>query len=92
MKLIEKIKYKLQERRVKKLEKDLNALRAKMKFDPRLLMLDNTMNTQKAFTRRVYEYKVWSMGNAGSLAWFYRTGNASIGLHDYNKHNYFHTW
>lgn len=89
MKLIETIKNKIQERRIKKLEKDLNALRAKMKFDPRLLMLDNTMNTQKAFTRRVYEYKVWSMGNAGSLAWFYRTGNASIGLHDYNKHNYF---
>lgn len=89
MKIIETIKYKVQERRIKKLEKDLTALRNKIKFDPRLLMLDHTMDTQKAFTRRTYEYKVWSMGNAGSLAWFYRTGNSSIGLYDYNKHNYF---
>ena len=89
MKFIETIKLKAQERRVKKLEKDLNALREKMKFDPRLLMLDTTMETQKAFTRRIYEYKIWSMGNAGSLAWFYRSGNATIGMHDYNKHNYF---
>lgn len=89
MKFIDTLKYKAQERRVKRLEKDLNALRGKMKFDPRLLMLDKTMETQKAFTRRIYEYKVWSMGNAGSLAWFYRTGNANIGMFDYNKHNYF---
>lgn len=89
MKIIETIKNKVQERRINKLEKDLTALRNKIKFDPRLLMLDHTMETQKAFTRRTYEYKVWSMGNAGSLAWFYRTGNSSIGLYDYNKHNYF---
>ena len=89
MKIIETIKNKVQERRIKKLEKDLTALRNKIKFDPRLLMIDHTMETQKAFTRRTYEYKVWSMGNAGSLAWFYRTGNSSIGLYDYNKHNYF---
>ena len=47
MKIIETIKYKVQERRIKKLEKDLTALRNKIKFDPRLLMLDHTMDTQR---------------------------------------------
>lgn len=89
MNIIETIKNKTQERRVKRLEKDLTALQSKIKFNPRILMLDHEMESQKAFTRRIYEYKVWSMGNAGTLAWFYRSGNASISLHDYNKHNYF---
>lgn len=91
MKLIETIKNKIQERRIKKLEKDLNALRAKMKFDPRLLSLglDAETETVDVFTRRIYEYKLWSMGNAGALCWFYRKGNAYVGKYEYNKHNYF---
>lgn len=89
MSLFQTIKNKIQEKRVKKLEKDLNALRAKMKFDPRLLMIDHSLETEKAFSRRIYEYKVWSMGNAGALCWFYRTENAKIGTYDYNKQNYF---
>lgn len=89
MKWIEKIKNKAQERRVKKLEKDLIALRTKMKFDPRLLSKDLDTETIDVFTRRIYEYKLWSMGNAGALCWFYRTGNAYVGKYEYNKHNYF---
>lgn len=89
MKFIETIKNKVQERRVRKLEKDLIALREKMKFDPRLLSLDFDTETVDAFTRRIYEYKLWSMGNAGALCWFYRTGNAYVGKYEYNKHNYF---
>ena len=89
MRFIERIKNKVQERRVRKLEKDLIALRAKMKFDPRLLSLDFDTETVDTFTRRIYEYKLWNMGNAGALCWFYRTGNAYVGKYEYNKHNYF---
>lgn len=89
MRWIESIKNRVQERRVNKLEKDLTALRSKMKFDPRLLSKDFDVETVDTFTRRVYEYKLWSMGNAGALCWFYRTGNAHVGKYEYNKHNYF---
>lgn len=71
------------------MEKDLQALRAKMRFDPRLLTMKIDTETENAFTRRMYEYKTWSMGNAGALAWFYRTGNSTVGQFDYNKMNYF---
>ena len=89
MRLIEKIKNKIQERRVKKLEKDLTALRAKMRFDPNLLSLNPDVETVDAFTKRIYEYKLWSMGNAGALCWFYRTENGKFGKYDFNKRNYF---
>lgn len=89
MRWIESIKNRVQERRVNKLEKDLIALRSKMKFDPRLLSKDFDVETVDTFTRRIYEYKLWSMGNAGALCWFYRTGNAYVGKYEYNKHNYF---
>lgn len=89
MRWIESIKNRVQERRVNKLEKDLTALRSKMKFDPRLLSKDFDVETVDTFTRRIYEYKLWSMGNAGALCWFYRTGNAYVGKYEYNKHNYF---
>lgn len=71
------------------MEKDLQVLRDKLRFDPRLLTMNFDTETENAFTRRMYEYKIWSMGNAGALAWFYRTGNASIQEFDYNKMNYF---
>ena len=89
MNFIQKIKTKIKERRIKTLEKDLQSLRAKMRFDPRLLTMKNETETENAFTRRMYEYKTWSMGNAGALAWFYRTGNSTVGQFDYNKMNYF---
>ena len=89
MKLIETIKNKAQERRIRKLERDLTALRSKVKFDPRLLSKDFDIETVDTFTRRTYEYKLWNMGNAGALCWFYRTGNAYVGKYEYNKHNYF---
>ncbi len=90
MKIIDAIKNRLQERRVKKLEKDLISLRNKNRFNPRALMLDGfTFDGENAFTRRIYEYKTWSMGNAAMLAWFYRTGNGRVSIYDYNKFNYF---
>ena len=89
MNFFEKIKNKLTNRRLNKLEKDLQTLRGKLRFDPRLLTMSFETETENAFTRRMYEYKIWSMGNAGALAWFYRTGNASIREFDYNKMNYF---
>ena len=90
MGLFQFIKNKIQEGRVARLEKDLKALRNKNKFDPRLLMLDEfSFDGESAFTRRIYEYKVWSMGNASALCWFYRTGNSKVTTYDYNRFNYF---
>lgn len=71
------------------MEKDLTALRAKMRFDPRLINSDLELETDSTFTRRIYEYKIWSMGNAGALCWFYRSEKSRFGKYDYNKHNYF---
>lgn len=90
MGLFDTIGKKIQERRVKRLEKDLTALRNKQRFNPAyLLMAGNNFDSENAFTKRIYEYKVWSMGNAAMLCWFYRTGNVNVSLYDYNKFNYF---
>ncbi|MBQ7912966.1 MAG: hypothetical protein IJ308_04365 [Clostridia bacterium] len=90
MNIIQGIKEKIKNKRLTKLEKDLLSLRNKMQFDPRLLSLAE-VETAEAFSRRIYEYKVWNMGNAGLLCRFYRAGNAIGGKYDYNKLNYFWT-
>ena len=88
MGLFENIKSRIKNKRLTKLEKDLLALRGRIQFDPRLIELAD-IETTDGFTRRIYEYKVWSMGNAGVLCRFYRSGNAIANKYDYNKSNYF---
>ena len=88
MGIIQKIKENIKNKRITKLEKDLLALRNKLKFNPKLLMM-NDCESDKAFSRRIFEYKIWSMGNAGLLCRFYRTGSALVNQYDYSKANYF---
>lgn len=50
---------------------DILSLRSKLNFDPRLLVSDVDTNTAEAFTNRIAEYRVWSMGDSGALRKFY---------------------
>ncbi len=53
------------------MEKDILALRDKLQFDPRYMPSELRLGTVEAFTRRITEYKVWSMGNGAVIRKFY---------------------
>lgn len=68
---------------------DILSLRNKLKFDPRYLVVDVGARNAEAFTRRIAEYRVWSMGDSGSLRRFYLQGNAVGADGIFAKANYF---
>ena len=70
-------------RRLNRLQKDLNMLRNTIKFNPyAVAIIDN--ETDKDFSRRITEYRVWSMGNSYVLRRFFEKT-----LEYYNTCNYF---
>lgn len=71
-------------RRLNRLQKDLNMLRNTIKFNPyAVAIIDN--ETDKDFSRRITEYRVWSMGNSYVLRRFF------VGTLEYQTCNYFWT-
>ncbi len=88
MSIIQDIKEYFKERRLKRLEMDILSIRNKLNFDPRFSVLDGDPQTTEAFTHRISEYKVWSMGNASVIRRFYR-GTAGNARNAVNKLNYF---
>lgn len=71
MNLIRGIKNYFDNKRLNKLERDILTLRDKLQFDPRYMPGELKLDTTEAFTRRITEYKVWSMGNGTVLRRFY---------------------
>ncbi len=66
------------------MQKDLNMLRNTIKFNPyAVAIIDN--ETDKDFSRRITEYRVWSMGNSYVLRRFF------VGTLEYRTCNYFWT-
>ena len=64
------------------MQKDLNMLRNTIKFNPyAVAIIDN--ETDKDFSRRITEYRVWSMGNSYVLRRFF------VGTLEYRTCNYF---
>ena len=74
-------------KRLKKLEKDILALRDKLHFDPRFMPIDVSKSAAEHFSCRIAEYKVWSMGNGALIRRFYNAGGA--GEERFNSCNYF---
>lgn len=71
-------------RRLNRLQKDLNMLRNTIKFNPyAVAIIDN--ETDKDFSRKITEYRVWSMGNSYVLRRFF------VGTLEYRTCNYFWT-
>ena len=71
-------------RRLNRLQRDLNMLRNTIKFNPyAVAMIDS--ETDKDFSRRITEYRVWSMGNSYVLRRFF------VGTLEYRTCNYFWT-
>ena len=71
-------------RRLNRLQRDLNMLSDKIKFNPyAVAMIDS--ETDKDFSRRITEYRVWSMGNSYVLRRFF------VGTLEYRTCNYFWT-
>lgn len=71
-------------RRLNRLQRDLNMLRDTIKFNPyAVTMIDS--ETDKDFSRRITEYRVWSMGNSYVLRRFF------VGTLEYRTCNYFWT-
>lgn len=71
-------------RRLNRLQKDLNMLRNTIKFNPyAVAIIDN--ETDKDFSRRITEYRVWSMGNSYVLRRFFEK------TLEYQTCNYFWT-
>ena len=71
-------------RRLNRLQRDLNMLRDTIKFNPyAVTMIDS--ETDKDFSRRITEYRVWSMGNSYVLRRFF------VGTLEYSTCNYFWT-
>ncbi len=64
----------LKERRLRRLEADLKMLRNKINFDPRFALGADDRQTAADYTRRICEYRVWSMGNSDLLREIYRSG------------------
>lgn len=73
MGFLEYVKNFFNERFDRKVEKSLERQRNKLQFDPRLIMGKKTIETTDFFTRRIMEYKTWSMGNAQMLRYIYRS-------------------
>ena len=73
------------------MKNDILALRSELTFDPRYLVSDPTKRSAEAFTRRIAEYKVWSMGNSALIRKFYTEGNSTNGdaREAIGKMNYF---
>lgn len=70
--------------RLNRLQRDLNMLRDTIKFNPyAVAMIDS--ETDKDFSRRITEYRVWSMGNSYVLRRFF------VGTLEYRTCNYFWT-
>lgn len=66
------------------MQKDLNMLRNTIKFNPyAVAIIDN--ETDKDFSRRITEYRVWAMGNSYVLRRFF------VGTLEYCTCNYFWT-
>ena len=66
------------------MQRDLNMLRDTIKFNPyAVAMIDS--ETDKDFSRRITEYRVWSMGNSYVLRRFF------VGTLEYRTCNYFWT-
>lgn len=66
------------------MQKDLNMLRNTIKFNPfAVAIIDN--ETDKDFSRRITEYRVWAMGNSYVLRRFF------VGTLEYQTCNYFWT-
>lgn len=72
-------------RRLNRLQRDLDMLRNTIKFNPYAVTITDN-ETDKAFSEKITEYRVWSMGNAYILRRFFLGG-----AQDYGTCNYFWT-
>jgi len=80
------IKDWLDKRRRQRLKGDLDILRNEINFNPFAVTFNNH-ETEDYFSRRITEYRIWSMGNGEVLREFYHHG--AISENDYDKINYF---
>lgn len=72
-------------RRLNRLQRDLDMLRNTIKFNPYAVTITDN-ETDKAFSEKITEYRVWSMGNAYILRQFFLGA-----VQDYGTCNYFWT-
>ena len=72
-------------RRLNRLQRDLDMLRNTIKFNPYAITITDN-ETDKAFSEKITEYRVWSMGNAYILRWFFLGA-----VQEYGTCNYFWT-
>lgn len=72
-------------RRLNRLQRDLDMLRNTLKFNPYAITITDN-ETDKAFSEKITEYRVWSMGNAYILRRFFRGT-----VQEYGTCNYFWT-
>ena len=70
---VKKIKTYFYEKRLARLEGDLQVLNKRISFNPlNAVKLDNELNSSLKFTKRIEEYRVWYIGNELLLREFYR--------------------
>lgn len=72
-------------RRLNRLQRDLEMLRNTIKFNPYAITITDN-ETDKAFSEKITEYRVWSMGNAYILRRFFLGA-----VQEYDTCNYFWT-
>lgn len=72
-------------RRLNRLQRDLDMLRNTIKFNPYAITITDN-ETDKAFSEKITEYRVWSMGNAYILRRFFLSA-----VQEYGTCNYFWT-
>ena len=87
MGIIKNIKNYFNGRFDKKIMESLERQRNKLNFNPLLLTGNKTVETAEYFSKRIMEYKVWSMGNAYMLRYLYR--QQAFDVYDGSKLNYF---
>jgi hypothetical protein len=75
----------LTRRRLNRLQRDLDMLRNTIKFNPYAITITDN-ETDKAFSEKITEYRVWSMGNAYILRRFFLGA-----VQEYDTCNYFWT-
>ena len=87
MNIFENIKNFFNGRFDKKVMESLERQRNKLHFNPLLIMGQKSLETPEYFSKRIMEYKVWSMGNARMLRYLYR--EHAFDADDSVKLNYF---
>lgn len=70
MGIIERWKQRRDGKRMDRLEADLKMLKNKIQFNPLAAYMENA-ETEEVFSRKIAEYKTWSVGNGALLRRFY---------------------